>query len=89
VAKWLPYKADNNLAFRIIYPPVWPIPEPTDAPTPEITVKFTRPITTVATPTVNITPEITPIRDTGMPGWIWGLIIGGFILLIIIFAVVI
>jgi hypothetical protein len=86
IAKWLPYKADNNLAFRIIYPPVWPPVTPTPIPTPEITAKFTRPITTVATPT--IIPELTPIRDTGMPGWIWGLIIGGIILLIIIFVVV-
>ena len=66
---WLPYKADNNLAFRIIYPPVWPPITPT--PTPQIIIPTpTHPIV-IVTPTINITPTETPVEDQGWPWWMW------------------
>jgi len=78
--RWLPYANDNNLAFRIINNPTPKTPEPT----PEITVKVTRPITIVTTPTVNITPITTPARDGGgMPWYFWAIIIGAIILIVI------
>jgi hypothetical protein len=79
---WLPYKADNNLAFRIIYPPVWP------KPTPTIEQIFTLPPTpiktVITTPTINITPMETPVIDSGgMPWYFWAVILGAIILIVI------
>jgi hypothetical protein len=77
--KWLPYKADNNLAFRIINPPYTPTP----TPTPEIIIPTpTRPPT--ITPTINITPIETPVKvDTGWPWYMWiGLVLVVIVLVI-------
>ena len=83
---WLPYANDNNLAFRIIYPPVWPIPTKTDVPTPLPTIK-TPTKTPTPLPTINITPIETPARDNGgIPWYFWG--IGGAAVLIMIFILV-
>jgi hypothetical protein len=83
---WLPYKADNNLAFRIIYPPVWPKPTPTIE---QIFIPQPAPIKAViTTPTINLTPMETPARDSGgMPWYFWAVIIG-VIILIFIFVLV-
>jgi len=81
--KWLPYKADNNLAFRIIYPPYTPTP----TPTPEIYIPPPTPIKTITTPTINITPIETPVQDTGWPWWMWViilLIVGGIIIFVLV-----
>lgn len=72
--KWLPYMNDNNLAFRIIYPPV--TPEPTAPPTVPTTIRI--PTKTIM-PTINAsavmpTPEIKPIKE-GWPWWIYLIII--------------
>lgn len=76
---WLPYKNDNNLAFRIIYPPVWPKPTPTIE---QVYIPPPPPIKTViTTPTINITPIETPAREPGIPWYMW---IGGILVLLLL-----
>jgi len=66
-AKWLPYANDNNLAFRIIYPPIIPTPSltPTIPPTIRIPTKTPTPI--IQEPIIQEIPP--PVQ--AKPGWPW------------------
>ena len=83
---WLPYKNDNSLAFRIIYPPVWPPITPTPAPTPQqIYIPTPTPLPITTMPTINSTPAETPVQKGGLP---WQVYVGvGFVIVVIILGV--